>query len=77
MWSILIALASTFLIIMIDGKILWQKRKQNKKEFWVFVILLSIGFTLWIAYGLNYQIPTPLDLIKIILEPLSKKILDF
>ncbi|WP_417898549.1 hypothetical protein ABN702_21010 [Bacillus haimaensis] len=77
MWSIIIAITATLLIIILDGKILWQKRKQNKKEFWVFVILLSIGFTLWIAYGLDYQLPTPLDLIKVILEPLSKKILNF
>jgi uncharacterized protein with PQ loop repeat len=77
MWSIIIAIASTLLIISLDGKILWKKRKQNKKEFWIFVILLSIGFSLWIIYGLNYQIPTPLDLIKVLLEPLSKKILNF
>jgi hypothetical protein len=46
-------------------------RKKEKKELWVFFILLLIGTSLSIAQALQIKIPNPVDWITIIYQPLS------
>ncbi|QFT90623.1 hypothetical protein FIU87_18420 [Bacillus sp. THAF10] len=77
MWGIIIAIVITIAIILIDGRKIWKNRKKNKMEFSIFYLTLSAGFLLWVAYSLDYEITTPLDGIKLVLEPLSKKLLNF
>ncbi|MDQ0858851.1 hypothetical protein [Bacillus sp. V2I10] len=46
-------------------------RKKEKKELWVFFILLLIGTSLSIAQALQIKIPNPVDWITVIYQPLS------
>ncbi|MFY0758016.1 hypothetical protein AB1K32_03920 [Metabacillus dongyingensis] len=46
-------------------------RKKEKKELWVFFILLLIGTSLSIALALHIKIPNPVDWITVIYQPLS------
>ncbi|USK32042.1 hypothetical protein LIT25_15555 [Bacillus sp. F19] len=46
-------------------------RKKEKKELWVFFILLLIGTSLSIAQALQIKIPNPVDGITVIYQPLS------
>lgn len=46
-------------------------RKKEKKELWVFFILLLIGTSLSIAQALHIKIPNPVDWITVIYQPLS------
>ncbi|WHZ56134.1 hypothetical protein [Metabacillus hrfriensis] len=46
-------------------------RKKEKKELWVFFILLLIGISLSIAQALHIEIPNPVDWITVIYQPLS------
>lgn len=59
-------------IIAIDAPPLW-KRKQ-KKELWIFSILLLFGTSMGIAHLLFHKIPNPADLIIIVYKPLSDMI---
>jgi hypothetical protein len=46
-------------------------RKKEKKELWVFFVLLLIGTSLSIAQALHIEIPNPVDWITVIYQPLS------
>lgn len=59
-------------IIAIDAPPLW-KRKQ-KKELWIFSILLLFGTSMGISHYLFHKIPNPMDLIIIVYKPVSDMI---
>ena len=48
------------------------KREKETKTIWVFSILMIIGTALNIAIILNVKIPSPLNIIIIILKPISE-----
>lgn len=69
MWVITGILAAAAVIMLIEMPALIKKKL--RKELWVFTILLIIGTGLSIAQGLNWPIPSPLDLVIAIYEPIS------
>nr|WP_226666981.1 hypothetical protein [Metabacillus litoralis] len=46
-------------------------RKQEKKQLWVFGILLILGVGLSIANALNVHIPNPLEALIFFYQPIS------
>lgn len=58
-------------IIMIAFEIPTLWKKKLVKEIWVFSILMIIAVGLGIAQSLHWNIPNPLNGIKIVLQPLS------
>ncbi|MCF6409810.1 hypothetical protein [Pseudalkalibacillus salsuginis] len=69
MWVITGILLVAILIIIIEVPALWKERQ--KKELWVFSLLLLIGVGLSIAVGLDANIPNPFDWIALLFKPLS------
>ncbi|WP_408007522.1 hypothetical protein ACJROX_22950 [Pseudalkalibacillus sp. A8] len=61
------------LIIVLEVPPLWKKKQ--KKELWVFSLLLLFGVGLSIAESLDLNIPNPLDWIATIYKPLSDLIM--
>lgn len=57
------------LIIVLEVPPLWKKKQ--KRELWVYSLLLLFGVGLSIAESLDLNIPNPLDWIAIIYKPLS------
>ncbi|MCQ6557407.1 hypothetical protein [Paenibacillus mendelii] len=59
-------------IIAIDAPPLW--RKKQKKELWIFFILLFFGTTLGILHFSIHKIPNPVNWIIIVYKPFSDMI---
>lgn len=57
------------LIIVLEVPPLWKKKQ--KRELWVYSLLLLFGVGLSIAESLDLNIPNPLDWIAVIYKPLS------
>ncbi len=70
MWIYLGTGITLSMIIWFDGRPLW--RQKQTRTFWVFMFLLSIGAGLLVFQNMGHVIPTPLHVIKWILEPLTK-----
>ncbi|TFE25984.1 hypothetical protein [Cohnella luojiensis] len=70
MWSVLLILAVGMAIIMIDVPTL--RRNKSRKELWAFSVLLIGGVALNIVVGLGVEVPSPLELIKIIYGPIVR-----
>jgi amino acid transporter len=73
MWRVAAVLAVGIMMIVIEAPSLKQANK--RKELWVFSILLFAGSALCIAVSLGVNVPSPLEWIKLIYEPISKTIL--
>ncbi|MBO1515439.1 hypothetical protein [Metabacillus bambusae] len=73
MWVIAGILLVATLIIVLEVPPLLEKKQ--KKESWVFSLLLLFGVGLSIAESLDLNIPNPLDWIAIIYKPLSDLIM--
>jgi hypothetical protein len=73
MWVIAGILLVAILIIVLEVPPLLEKKQ--KKELWVFSLLLFLGVGLSIAESLDLNIPNPLDWIAIIYKPLSDLIM--
>ncbi|MGO4270332.1 hypothetical protein AB4Z22_10860 [Paenibacillus sp. TAF58] len=73
MWSVAGIVAVTIAIIMIEVPSL--RRKQLRKEIWIFSILLLFGLGLSIAKSLQVKIPNPVDWITVVYKPLSDALL--
>ncbi|TFE26627.1 hypothetical protein [Cohnella luojiensis] len=69
MWAIAGIIAVIIAIIMFEAPSL--RRKQLRKELWVFSILLLIGFGLGVAISLHMKLPPALDWIIVIYKPLT------
>ncbi|WP_307891684.1 hypothetical protein [Bacillus swezeyi] len=61
------------LIILLELPTLWKKKQ--KKEIWVFSLLLAFGVALNITEGLGVEVPNPLDWLAVIYKPLSDAIM--
>jgi hypothetical protein len=59
----------TLLITVLEVPPLLKKRQ--KKELWVFSLLLLFGSGLSIAKGLGLKLPNPFDWIAVLFKPLS------
>ncbi len=69
MWAVAGIIAVTIAIFMFEVPSL--RRKQLRKELWVFSILLLFGSGLSVALSLHMKIPNPLDLLIVVYKPLS------
>ncbi|WP_221566596.1 hypothetical protein [Alkalihalobacillus sp. TS-13] len=69
MWVITGVLLVAILITIIEVPPLWKKRQ--RKELWVFSVLLVFGIGLSIAVGLDLNVPNPFDWIAVIFKPLT------
>ncbi len=73
MWVVAGILAVTIAIIIIEVPSL--RRRQLRKELWVFSIMLLFGVGLSIAKSLQVKIPNPVDWIIVVYKPLSDALL--
>jgi len=73
MWAIAVIMGVSIIIIEIP---LLMKRKK-KKEIWAFSFLLLTGTILCAMALQGIEVPTPLEWIRIIYEPMGKSIEDF
>ncbi|RCW41508.1 hypothetical protein [Paenibacillus prosopidis] len=73
MWRVAVVLAVGIMMIAIEAPSLKQANK--RKELWAFSLLLLAGSVLCIAVSLGVNVPSPLEWIKLIYEPISKTIL--
>ncbi|WP_257348508.1 hypothetical protein [Pseudalkalibacillus decolorationis] len=69
MWGIAGILLIALLIIIFEVPSLWKSKQ--KKELWVFFLLLIFGVGLSIAKSLAVNIPNPLDWIIAVYKPFS------
>ncbi|MFN2747453.1 MULTISPECIES: hypothetical protein [Bacillus] len=61
------------LIILLELPTLWKKKQ--KKEIWVFSLLLALAVALCITEGLGVELPNPLDWLAVIYKPLGDAIM--
>ena len=54
----------TSILIMIVLEWNYLNSQDNKKAFWIFSCLLSIGITLWVLRGLGVDIGNPVSLMQ-------------
>lgn len=73
MWAVAGILAVTIAIIIIEVPSL--RRRQLRKELWVFSIMLLFGVGLSIAKSLQVKIPNSVDWITVVYKPLSDALL--
>ncbi|MDQ0058550.1 amino acid transporter [Paenibacillus harenae] len=73
MWSAAAVLAVGILIIVVEAPSL--KKENKRKELWAFSVLLFAGSVLCIAVSMGVRVPSPLEGIKLIYEPISKSLL--
>lgn len=59
----------TFIIVLIDGPSLLQKRQ--KKELWMFSVLLVLALGISLPQCFDVTIPSPIDWIIHLYEPLT------
>ncbi|WP_152396084.1 hypothetical protein [Paenibacillus guangzhouensis] len=67
MWGVLGILAVAVTIFCIDG--LKLVKQGDKKELWIFSILLCIGTGLGIAFLQHIELPSPVDWIEVLYRP--------
>ena len=70
MWPIISILAVGGIIIAIEVPSLLKQKE--KKELWIFSILLLVAIGLSIAQSLRVTLPNPLDWIAYVYKPLSE-----
>lgn len=73
MWRVMAVLAIGIIIFAIEGPALIKKSK--RKELWVFSVLLLAGCILCISVNTGVKVPSPLEWIGLVFEPISKTIL--
>ncbi|WP_028608471.1 hypothetical protein [Paenibacillus harenae] len=73
MWRIATVLAAGMLMVFIEAPSLIKNKK--RKELWVFSVLLLAGSMLCITISMGIEVPSPLEWIKRIYEPISKLLL--
>lgn len=66
---IILTIVVIILMVCFDVPHMWKDKL--KKELWASSILLLIGIALSICFALNIEIPSPLELMKIIYQPIS------
>jgi len=59
----------TAIIILVE--VPHMKKKKQKRDLWVFSLLLLCGFCLGIAEAFELTIPNPLDWISFVYKPVS------
>ncbi|MBM7602414.1 sensor histidine kinase regulating citrate/malate metabolism [Metabacillus crassostreae] len=69
MWMMIGIISVGLVIVMAEVPSLI--RKQEKKQLWVFAILLILGVGLSIAKTLNVHIPNPIDALIFFYQPIS------
>lgn len=67
----IISLLITGVILLIDGPILKKYEKSKKKDVWVYLGIFGLGFTLLLIHSSGKTIPTPLEWISVLLNPLT------
>jgi hypothetical protein len=65
-----------FGVLVITLLIIWKeipplKKQKKKKELWIFMIFQFLATTLLSLVVLNVKVPSPLDVIRIIYQPIS------
>jgi uncharacterized membrane protein (DUF2068 family) len=72
MWRIAAILAVGAIIIVIEAPSLWRNKRW--KELWAFAAMLIIGVALCLAVHSKLEVPTPLEWIRQVFEPIGKVI---
>lgn len=73
MWRVAAVLAVGIMVIVIEAPSLIKTKK--RRELWAFSGLLLSGTALCIAVIIGIDVPSPLEWIKRIYEPISRTIL--
>lgn len=75
MWNIASVIAAIGVLFIVDGRPLMKAKKS--KELWLFSLLMLGATVLGILQATDLTLPSPIDLISMLLNPISNDIARF